>query len=363
MSAGLHHHPSVPGPAPAPHVLPDLEDAFRRARDAGEPSDAWISVAGHPVRLRFASSGMARGMVAPFGHLVLDSPPPGRAALEVRIWDDASAGIATPLPALPAANPNAGDGGGAVYLYRMGDAEVAFEPGAGMLSALAHDGRVGYLRAESADRLTLRERASPARTILSWWARSRGLQMVHAAAVGTAAGGVLLVGRAGSGKSTTALACLGSGLGYTADDCCLVSTGPEPWVHGPYATAKVARRRADWFPPLEAEIRSAPAVLDDEALLHLAAGHAGALRPAFPLRAVLVPEIGAAGTRLEPCPPAHALGALAPSTMFQFPGADAGTLGRLAAVVRRVPCHRLRLGPDVRGIPAVIQGLLAEASA
>jgi hypothetical protein len=103
--------------------------------------------------------------------------------------------------------------------------------------------------------------------------------------------------------------------------------------------------------------------LEGEAVLCLAETFADALVPSFPLRAVLVPEVRDNGdTVLEPCSQARALQALAPSTIFQFPGSSAATLGRLAAFVRRTDCYTLALGPDVSQVPDVIGGLLAESS-
>lgn len=344
-------------------LTPDFDETFDRACAGGRPSSIRIRVADRVIRFRFASPATARPLSRALAHLRVDSGSHGLdhgtgasdepVSLDIRVWDDASTGATTTLPSLPARSADTGGPYSGVYLYRFQDADAAYEPGPGMLSVLSGNARTGYLRAATGDGLTLREHASPARTILSWWAPRQGLRMVHAAAVGTARGGALLVGPSGSGKSTTALRCLDGGLDYVADDCCLVRDGDPPTLHALYATAKVEMRRADWFPRLEAEIRDAPPMLDGEALLHLETS-GGALVRELPLRIVLVPEVGAAQTTVAPCRPARALAALAPSTIFQFPGSPDDTLARLADVVRGVPCHRLLLGPDVERIPAVI---------
>ena len=46
---------------------------------------------------------------------------------------------------------------------------------------------------------------APFRTILTWWAADHRLALVHAAAVATGDGAVVLAGTSGAGKSTTAL--------------------------------------------------------------------------------------------------------------------------------------------------------------
>ena len=76
--------------------------------------------------------------------------------------------------------------------------------------------------------------------------------MVHAAAVGDESGGVLLVGRGGSGKSTTALSCLGTQVGYLADDYCLVEMVEGPRVHSLYTSGKANRGSIARLPRLRA---------------------------------------------------------------------------------------------------------------
>ena len=61
--------------------------------------------------------------------------------------------------------------------------------------------------------------------------RDKGYQLVHAAAVGSEAGAVLISGKGGLGKSTTALSCLGKGLTYVGDSHVVVQLDPFPRVH------------------------------------------------------------------------------------------------------------------------------------
>src|SRR5436190_545935 len=51
----------------------------------------------------------------------------------------------------------------------------------------------------------------PLLRLLHWWLADQPWQLVHGAAVGAAAGGVLVTGVGGAGKSTTALACVSAG--------------------------------------------------------------------------------------------------------------------------------------------------------
>ena len=92
---------------------------------------------------------------------------------------------------------------------------------------------------KDAQALPYYEIGSPLRTILHWWADQGAYQFVHGGAVGLPTGGVLLAGKGGTGKSTTALACLEAGLLYASDDYCLIRTDTEPFVYSIYNTAKL----------------------------------------------------------------------------------------------------------------------------
>ena len=50
---------------------------------------------------------------------------------------------------------------------------------------------------------------------------------------------MLLAGKGGSGKSTTALVCLHSSLVYAGDDYCLLATDDGPYVFSLYSTGKL----------------------------------------------------------------------------------------------------------------------------
>src|SRR5262249_11008520 len=112
-------------------------------------------------------------------------------------------------------------------------------------------------------------KASPLRCLLHWWAQSRGCQLVHAAAVGDERGAVLITGKSGIGKSTTALACLEQGLSYLGDDLVLLQLDPAPWVHSLYATAKVHRHQLARLPRLAALEGGGGSTPDGKAVLFL----------------------------------------------------------------------------------------------
>ena len=132
------------------------------------------------------------------------------------------------------------------------------------------------------------ESSAPLRTIFDWWLSGRGLHLTHAAAVGTPDGGCLIGGRSGSGKSTTARACMGTELAYAGDDFVLVGAEPEPYVYNLYNTAKLDPDNLHRFPHLAPYIGNAERLRSEKAYLYLSAK----IATGFPLRAILVPRIG-----------------------------------------------------------------------
>ena len=235
------------------------------------------------------------------------------------------------------------------------------ELGRGTLSLYDTGSAVGLFWASSAEGLPYYERGAPLRAILHWWALGHGWHMVHAGAVGTASGGVLLVGQAGSGKSTAALACVESGLSYVGDNDVLVDGRLEPFVHGLYCSAKLEpehRRRA--VPRLDARLGTTERWSHGKELFFLDGALGRSVSVGFPLKAVVVPRI-TAGERatIQPMSAAAGLLRLAPSTLFQLPGARRHRFQQMVQLLQRVPAYALELGRDLGTVTPAIRTILA----
>jgi hypothetical protein len=76
----------------------------------------------------------------------------------------------------------------------------------------------------------------------------------------------------------------------------------------------------------------------------------------MPLRAIVVPEVGAATSRPRPIGKSVAMAALAPTTLFQLPGSRPADHRLLAAIIHALPAFGLTVGPD----PDVVAGALAD---
>ncbi|HXG75980.1 MAG TPA: hypothetical protein VNJ53_05370 [Gaiellaceae bacterium] len=216
-----------------------------------------------------------------------------------------------------------------------------------------------------AERVPYWDQASPIRQLLFWWLQTRGYLQVHAGAVGTPEGGVLLVGKSGSGKSTVSLCCLGSSLQFAGDDYVAVSTGQAPQVASLYGSAKLEPEHVTRLLPHLVPLLANRGRLDSEkALLYVNRHFPSQVTSGFPLRAVVVPTVRPAQreSRLVPISRSAAFAALAPSTIVQLHTARQDALAAMAALLALVPCYGLEFGSDLAAVPDALVSLLERLS-
>ena len=337
------------------HALAAFEAA---AAAAGTIVSRTYTIAGLTVSLRFAGPALVERLSGALEHHPRGQPDD--AALTVSIWDTASTHVA--LPPFPL---DAIDGGtsGVSRIAPPPPIRAKYRPDQRSLSLLDRVTNRAVFCVADAAVLPSWETGAPLRVLLHWWMADHGRQLVHAGAVGTGAGGFLLAGKGGSGKSSTALACLGSGLGYAADDYCLVSLGPAPRAHSLYCSAKLTPAQARRFPHLDSAMINPDRLDTEKAVFLLHRRYPEHIQPGFPIRAIVVPVISeGSASRLERAPAGVALRALAPSTILQLPGAGPVTLAMLSRLACWVPTFVLRLGHDLGAVPGVLAEGLAEAA-
>jgi len=331
------------------------QQAWARAAQLCPPHQYDYDIAGHPVQLQIIGATLAARLTPALAHLA--APPATAPALTVRLWDVSCTPVGLPPPPWQEQDYAARS---QVRGYETGPLLAAYQLDSGALSLLDLPQNCALYAVQDAEQLPYYESGMPLRTILHWWLRAQGCQLVHAAAVGTAQGGVLIVGQGGAGKSTTALACLLAGMRYVADDYCVVTPAPQPAVASLYNSGKVAADHLRSFPAL-APLVSNPAGLGqgEKALLLLQRHFPAQLADCLPLRAILQPQItGQPTTSLQPITSSVALRSLAPSTIFQLSTGGEQDFRLLAALVRQVPTYRLALGTALAQIPEIIQRLL-----
>jgi hypothetical protein len=211
----------------------------------------------------------------------------------------------------------------------------------------------------SPDHLAACERAAPLPILLNWLASEAGYFTVHAASVGRAEGGVLVVGRSGAGKSHTAIACLDSDLLYVADDRCLLGTSGRPASASLYSTARLYASDVPRFPILQGNMEHTMQNQDGKTVFFLNAIVPERLSRGFPIKAVVLPQpSGRRDTQIITALAGSALLLLGPESALRSPSVGRVSLGRLASTLRSIPCFRLETGTDMSQIPRTISALL-----
>ncbi|MCX7670339.1 MAG: hypothetical protein N2439_09735 [Anaerolineae bacterium] len=323
-----------------------LAAAFADAERQHPIAERTFQMAGVCFRLRLAGPALAEALLPALAHLPNADDAAGP-TVTFDLWDGAATGVWPPRPPFTAAD-----------YHRYGQRAIAcdddgrslmYAPAVGQLFAYDRATRHGYFWAEDASQLSIYDRAAPLQTLFHWALAEFGWQLVHAAGVGREAGGVLLIGNTGAGKSTTALSCLaGDGLRLLSDDKCLVRLAPAPEGFAAFSSAKIKGDMLEQWP----HFRPRLAGWDEQAkggkgLLFLYPDFAGRLITTFPIRALVVSCVThQAEPVLRPLAPGEAFRVFGPSTVIWLPGAEAENYHFAAELIRRLPCYRLDLARE-----------------
>lgn len=191
-------------------------------------------------------------------------------------------------------------------------------------------------------------------TLLPLLLVERGELVLHAAAVRTEAGAVVVCGPSGRGKSTLATVLDAHGLPLLAEDIVVVTLAPDGLLV--------------WPGPLDARV-------DDRTATHLGTGPetvrgkrlhgAGSEHGTgpVPLAAVVVLEPRApAAMALRPLAPAEAVAWVFRSVLRLEPATWPAAFSRTAELVRRVPCFRARLDDNLTAVDDAALGLVARVT-
>ena len=340
-------------------ALPDRAEELRAGVAAsfaagGAVSVVGLELAGAAVELRFAGDRLRERLTPAFAHL---PPGDGPAALTINLWERSEPPPCPPVPA--------GHAPGALFYFEEGSLRGVYRPGLEALSVLDGETGAAWHWVADATEQPYWDEACPLRQILFWWLRSRGYLQVHGASIGTEDGGVLVVGKGGSGKSTVALSALGTGLLYAGDDYVAVAVEPAPRVQSLYSSGKLEPYHVrDLLPHLAPLLANADRLETEKAVLYVHDHFPEQTTPGFPLRAVLVPRVRAdrPESRIVAVSRAEAFSALAPSTILQLHTADQSAFATMSRLVARVPCYGLELGSDVAAIPRAVADFLAGLS-
>lgn len=336
----------------AADYLARLAESFDRAVATRGRTDWTLRVGPLAIRIEFAGEALVPVLGRALGHLRTEGR--SEAATVFRVWDAESTGAGRPPLDLPGAQVVRG----LVPALSEPGRAFAIEGPHAAVSAWDAAARTGYHHVPAAGAVPLYEQAFPLRALLGWAAAAADLQLLHAAAVGTATAGALIAGRGGSGKSGTALAALAAGLRYAGDDYVLAGVSPRPTAFSVYQSAKLHPADLPLFPALARAVAGVDPA-SAKAVLFLDALEAAPLAASLPLRALIAPRVARApGTTFTRISAATFLRTLAPSSVLQLPGAEAAEFRRMARLAAAVPAYQADLGADRAEVGATLRTFL-----
>lgn len=340
---------------------------FQRTLDCCKKAEAAVGVeihtlelAGTRIALHFAGPRLVPHFLPALRHLLVEpeSDSGEKPDLILHLWDSESTGVENhPPPCKWDCFTDRGDiWGMSSPRYKSAFHWIEFA-----LNQLDLEAREGIYWLNSDEALPYWAKASPIRTLLHWWMEHNGAQLLHAAGVGTDDGAVLITGKGGVGKSTTALSCLNAGMRYIADDYLVVQLDPQPMVHSLYCTAKLNPDQVHRFPRLAPFVTHEGLEEDEKAVIQLVPDFSDQVMKSLPLVGIATPRFsGVEETSFSPVDVHGLERAAAFTTMSQLPHAGPSTHEFIRRMVKELPRVTIDLGTDLEALPKAIQGLLKE---
>ncbi|MCF8055642.1 MAG: hypothetical protein K9K37_03270 [Desulfocapsa sp.] len=335
-------------------ILPDILAYFNESRiKAAGLRKRFISIGG-TVLLTYSSDILEHSLFKAFEHLEITGTD-AEAAFTIFACDSDILDCALPgYGWLTDISKNKEE----IVTYNSEDIHVLYNPKSGIFSMFDNGNNRGYYYLPKAGQLPFYEKAAPMRMLLHWWCEKSGLALVHAAAIGGDTAGILLAGRSGTGKSTTAIMAARNGFKFLGDDYIVLENKSGPVVHSAYNSVKFRWEMLERVPA--AGDLSLNNQKDEKGYFYLRDHQPDALRRSLPLKAVLLPVIsGNQKSYFDRVPQSKGLMGLAASSIFQMPGSGKQTLKTLAAILQGIPVYQMSLGKDNAEIMDALKRFMA----
>ncbi len=303
------------------------------------------------ICLSFAGDALIPYLTPALRHLMTEEDL--QPELVIYVWDSESTGVKAPAPPCEWTHfTNRGD----LWGFESKRIKTAFHYSEFSVNLMDLQDRIGVYWVKTPKHFPFWVYSSPFRTLFHWWLREKDAQLVHAAAVGTDEGAVLITGKGGAGKSSTALRCLDAGLLYLGDDYVVIHKDPVPTVHSLYCTAKLSQPDMERFPSFKDFEKTKFQENPEKETLFLYPRLKHLIRTDMPLLAVITPEItDETQPSLEPASFWRLHRSMSFTTMSQLPGADHWTHEYLGALLEKLPCFTLKLGNSRKQVAGVVK--------
>lgn len=176
------------------------------------------------------------------------------------------------------------------YVRRGPSGDIIINRDEACLYAYRPRDRRGYLCFQQREPIPLYNFSHPVKQLLHWWALSKGMVLLHGAAVGYGDRGVLIAASGGAGKSTLALSCLAAGARYVSDDYLLMESREGHRAFPIYSTGLLHRDSLEKLPALKSCVLSSDPARANKALLDLSPFRSQFVE-GLEIRATLFPQV------------------------------------------------------------------------
>ena len=314
----------------------------------------YYNIAGTIVCLNFAGKALLPYLTPALDHLRIEKSP--EPELTINVWDTASTEIEM-IP--PPCNMEDFTDRGDIWGFSSKRIKTAFHWSEYSVNVMDMETNTGVYWVKIPANFPYWVYSSPFRSMIQWWMEKNGGQLLHAAAIGTDKGAVLITGKGGIGKSITAITSLNAGLKYLGDDYVVVRKDPEPTVYSLYSTAKLNIEDMSRFPSLQHFAGKPIEENQEKAVLFLYPGLKNQIVNEMPLKAIFTPQIRPQpNTSISPLSFWPIQRAMSFTTMSQLPGVGSHTHEFISKFTSRQPCYTIELGSDFDKIPEAINDFL-----
>ena len=321
-----------------------LSQGYQLAANLHE-SKIFIKLADIVIELRFASAKLQKIFLPALRHLCVDSSVGVVPANTLCLWDRSSSGISPPPPPFDQRHfTDRGD----IWGYDNKAFQFSFLYGELSVNMFSRRERLGYYWVDDPDHLPYWCAAAPLRTLFHWCMSEDRRQLLHGAAIGTDKGALLLTGRGGIGKSSTALSGLQGGMLFSGDDYVVVTLEPEPTVYPLYSSAKVNRDQLELYDELSDCLTNPEGESHEKAIYELLPRFENMIPSSMPVRAILVPQVHESiNSYIDENINSHDVkNAASLTTVEQLPYASNETYQFIDRLCELTPSFKLNLGSD-----------------
>lgn len=313
------------------------------------------------VCLQFNSAEMAELLLPPLSHLVISE----QETTSYNVYNIDQGSMPIPPPSFIANIATSERGidlmqalNSETIFYQNEIYSIAYKPNRKQFSAIKKNTSQAIYWVASIENLYPLD-GRPLRNIFQWLLEDSNYQIVHAAGVGFKDQGVIITGGSGAGKSTAAVACFCSELGFAGDENVVLSSSSPYSVYSLYNSTNLDRNSIGLLAFMGEDIFQPKENLSNKNLYYMADRFESNIINNFPLKAILVSSVSGIGrSKIETIPKMKALTALAPTSIFQIPGNQNEAFERMGKVVKNTPCYQLTLGKSLEDVPELISHFL-----